>query len=307
MLDDVALFVHIAQCRSLAAAAKRLALPAATVTRRLQRLEDRLGTQLVHRSARKFALTSEGEAYFSALADLVFQAEDALHGLSADMTQLAGGLRVSAPTNASLGVLAPMWSGFLKAFPQIQLTLLLSNDNKDLKENRIDVALRFGPQSDPALYQKRIGEVATRLVASPDYLARHGVPETLDALQGQRLVSVTSLPQWHLKSPAGAQETVYLSATLSVDDITLARQLVSDGHGIALLPVTETAADLEAGRLQTVLSGWTGQVRTAYLVWPTGRLLSARARALCGYIEEFMAVRPVLQGRLPGEGTPQAE
>lgn len=300
MLDDVALFVHIAQCRSLSAAASRLNLPPANVTRRLRRLEETLGVRLVHRSARKFSLTSEGETYYAGLAGVMQQAEKTLQNLSSELRQLSGPLRAAAPTNASIGVLAPMWSGFLKAHPEIQLTLNLSNDNKDLVENRVDIALRFGPQTEADLYQKRVGRVATMMVASPDYLAAHGTPETLEGLARHKLIWISSLPHWSLKSiETGREETVYLSPDIAVDDITLARQLVSDGHGIALLPVTETTDDLSSGRLRFVLPSWTGQERTAYLVWPTGRLLSARVRCLRDHIADFMSGHPVLQGGLP--------
>lgn len=300
MLDDISLFVHIAQCQSLAAAANRLNVPAATVTRRLKRLEETLGVRLVHRSARRFSLTSEGEAYYESLAELMIQAENTLEGLNADMHRLRGPLRVAAPTNASIGILSSMWSGFVEEHPEIRLSLSLSNDNKDLRENRFDMALRFGAQSDPGLYQKRIGRVATMLVAAPDYLADKGEPKDLEELHQHKMIWVSSLPRWQLKNEkTGAEETIYLSADISVDDITLARQFVSDGHGIALLPVTETSADIEAGRLRIVLPSWTGQTRNAYLVWPTGRLLSARAKCLCDYIEAFMSARKVLQGDVP--------
>ncbi|WP_299481027.1 LysR family transcriptional regulator [uncultured Roseibium sp.] len=300
MLDDISLFIHITQCRSLAAAASKLDLPAATVTRRLRRLEETLGARLIHRSARKFSLTSEGEAYYASLADLMVQAEATLQNLKTDLHQIRGPLRVAAPTNASIGVLSPMWSGFLKAYPEIRLTLSLSNDNKDLQDNRFDLALRFGAQTDVSLYQKRIGSVATMMVASPEYVAHKGAPQSLEDLHQHKLIWVSSLPSWHLRNRhSGAEETIYLSADIAVDDITLARQIVSDGHGIALLPVTEAAADLEAGKLEPVLPAWTGQVRNAYLVWPTGRLLSARAISLCDFIEDFMAARKILQGGLP--------
>lgn len=300
MLDDIALFVHIAQCRSLSAAANRLNLPPANVTRRLQRLEETLGVRLIHRSARRFSLTSEGEAYYAGLADVMQQAESTLQGLHSDLHQLRGPLRAAAPTNASIGVLAPMWSSFLRTHPEIRLTLSLSNDNKDLVENRVDIALRFGAQSEGGLYQKRVGRVATMMVASPDYLAARGTPETLEELSRHKLIWVSSLPHWSLRSvETGREETLYLNPDIAVDDITLARQLVSDGHGIALLPVTETSADLSSGRLRFVLPSWTGQERNAYLVWPTGRLLSVRAKCLRDHVADFMNRQPVLQGGLP--------
>ena len=301
MLDDIALFVQVARCRSLKAAADQAGVPAATVTRRLRKLEDRIGAQLVHRSARKFALTSEGQAYFEAFADLVDHANATLRGLDADLTALQGSLKAAAPTNISVGILQPMWSGFLKAYPEIRLTLALSNENQDLLANQVDLALRAGPQTDERLYQQRLGTVATILVASPDYLRAATVPVTPGDVGLHAQIRVAALPEWQLAHvPSGARETVPVSARIAVDDIGLARQLAADGHGLALLPVSELSADLQSGRLVPLLPGWQGQKRDIYVVWPTGRLLSARARCLRDYIAAYLDQRPVFRGQVPG-------
>lgn len=299
MLDDIGLFIHIAQRRSLAGAAGHLGLPPATVTRRLRKLEQDIGAQLVHRSARKFALTSEGEAYFEAFADLIGQAETNLRGLSADLHALQGALKVAAPTNISVGILQPMWSGFLKAYPDIRLTLALSNENKDLLEDQVDLALRIGPQTDLRLYQQRLGSIATILVASPEYLET-AVDLTVPAdLAAHKLIKVVALAQWHLENTnTQARATVHPKPFVSVDDIGLARQLAVDGHGVALLPVSEIAEDLNAGHLRTVLTDWQGPGRDIFAVWPTGRLLSARAKCLRDYVSAYLSGNPVFQGAL---------
>ncbi|TYC65281.1 LysR family transcriptional regulator [Stappia sp. BW2] len=297
MLDDIALFVHIARHRSLAKAAAHLGLPAATVTRRLAKLEETIGTQLVFRSARKFELTGAGDAYFESFADLVQTAETTLDGLSADLHGLRGAMKVAAPTNISIGILEPMWSGFLKAYPEIRLTLALSNENKDLLEHKVDIGLRAGPQTDERLFQKRLGVIATVLVAAPSYLEEAGAPETPQEISEHKVVRVSTLPQWQLTHrETGARETVPLDARVVVDDISMARQLTGDGHGLALLPASEISDDLVSGRLTPVLASWQGQQRDIFAVWPTGKLLNARVRCLLDYMETFMAAFPVLQG-----------
>lgn len=300
MFDDIALFIHIARNRGLASAGNHLNLPAATVTRRLRKLEEEIGTQLVHRSARKFSLTTEGEAYYEAFADLVTQFETARDGLRSDLHELRGRLKVAAPTNISVGLLQPMWSAFLKDYPEIQLTLTLSNENKDLLETQIDLALRVGPQTDMRLYQKRLGCVATMLVASPGYLAETGNLEHPADLRKHKLIWVSAIPVWQLSNmDTGQQEKLHLSASVAVDDIGLAQQLARDGHGIALLPVTEFWESFSSGELLPVLPRWQGGKRDVYAVWPTGRLLNARAKCLRDYVEEYLAERPVFQGALP--------
>ncbi|WP_422376892.1 LysR family transcriptional regulator [Roseibium sp.] len=303
MLDDVALFVQIAQLRSLKAAADRVGLPPATVTRRLRKLEERIGAQLVHRSARKFALTSAGQAYFEAFADLVQHAEATLRSLDTDMSALQGSLKAAAPTNISVGILQPMWSGFLKEYPDIRLTLTLSNENQDLLANQVDLALRAGPQTDERLYQQRLGTVATILVASPGYLNQAGTPTNPAEIESHAQIRVAALPEWLLQNTtSGERARIPISARITVDDIGLARQLAADGHGLALLPVSELSADLQTGRLVPVLPGWQGQRRDIFAVWPTGRLLSARAKCLRDYIADYLSERPIFRGEVPESG-----
>lgn len=299
MIDDIALFVHIVQKRGLAAAADHLNLPAATVTRRLQKLEDVLGCRLIHRSARKFNLSAEGEIYYQAYADLVQQFEVTSRNLSADVHQLSGKLAVLAPTNASVKILQPMWSAFIKAYPEIQLHLYVSNETKDMTVDQVDMALRIGPQSDSQLFQKKLGSVATILVASPGYLATHGVPGDLNSLHDHRVILVSTIPVWKLQNQeTGIEETLHPRPATLVNDIGLASQLARDDHGVVLLPISEIVEELQQGQLQQVVSSWRGPERDILAVWPTGRLLSTRARCLRDFMQDYIGQVPILQGKL---------
>ncbi|WP_419905457.1 LysR family transcriptional regulator [Kiloniella sp.] len=299
MIDDIALFVHIVQKRGLAAAAEFLKLPAATVTRRLQKLEDVLGCRLIHRSARKFNLTAEGEVYYQAYADLVQQFEVTTRNLSTDVHQLSGKLTVLAPTNASVKILQPMWSAFIKAYPEIQLHLFVSNETKDMMDDHVDMALRIGPQADSQLFQKKLGSVATILVASPGYLQTHGEPEDLNALHDHRIILVSTIPVWSLKNQkTGTEETLHPRPVTLVNDIGLAAQLARDDHGIVLLPISEITEELKQGQLLQVVSSWRGPERDIFAVWPTGRLLSARAKCLRDFMQDYIGNNPILQGSL---------
>ncbi len=300
MFDDIALFVHVAQARSLTGAGTTLGLPAATVTRRLQRLEDKLGHQLVHRSARKFGLTSEGEAYFQAFAGIVEQAEVTARNLSAEMHELSGPLVVAAPTNISVGALQPMWTAFMRKYPSIRLDLRLSNFNVDLLEDRVDLALRIGPQQDQRLYQKKMGSISTAVMAAPSYLEGRDLPEAPDDLKQHAIIAVRTIPAWQLPHrPSGETSELHLKGDVVVDDIALVRQFAEDGFGVCLLSVTEAAEPLEQDRLRLLLPDWQGQQRDIYAVWPTGRLLSARAKCLREFMRIYLAERPVFQGQLP--------
>ncbi len=289
MFDDIALFVQIVQQQGLAATARQQKIPAATVTRRLQKLEQQLGCQLIHRSARQFVLTAEGEIWYQAYAELVAQMESTQRSLSLELQELSGPLRVMAPSNISNGLLQPMWSGFIRDYPAIELMLMLNNEVEDLQVNRADIALRIGEQQDSALYQKRLGSIATRLFAASNYLARNGSPDNLDALQTHRLIGARPVTQWtlhHARTGQTRQLQPHFASWST--DITFNTQLAADGLGIALLPVSETRNYEASNRLVPVLPEWQGEQRNIYAIWPSGRLLNARARCLLDYMARFI-------------------
>ncbi|MFT5707647.1 MAG: LysR family transcriptional regulator AphB [Oceanospirillaceae bacterium] len=287
MFDNIVLFVHIVQQQSLGAAANKLNLPAATVTRRLKRLEVQVGRQLIHRSARQFVLTPEGESFYQAYAGLVEQLEQTQLKLSTQMNSLIGPLKVLAPNNISTGLLQPMWSKFIKAYPNIKLELSLNNSMQNMLSSGADIALRIGPQESSLLYQKRLGTLRTVLVASPEYLALNGAPQNLDALQEHRLIGTNTLPSWVMYSAQGAkQQMLHPRFSTITDDIKLVTQLVCDDIGISLLPSSEVFDLLEQGVLVHILKPWQGPNRDLYTVWPSGKLLSARAKCLRDFMHQ---------------------
>lgn len=290
MIDDIALFIKIVDCKSLAGAARLLNTPTPTVTRRLKKLEDRLGCQLLHRSARKLALTADGESYYQAYAPLVKQFEETTRSLSDQRDQMKGPLVVQAPTNISLGFLKSMWSDFVKSYPDIELDLRLSNAIEDMANSQCDIALRAGPQADSSLYQKKIGAIGTFLVAAPDYLKKQGQPKDITELAAHRLVMTPNLPTWFLRqSSTGAQKDLTLKATTHVNDVTMAAHMVTAGLGLGLLPESEVSAFIDQGQLIRILEDWVGPTRELYAVWPSGRLLNAKAKALRTFMEDYIA------------------
>ena len=290
MFDDIALFVHIVEEQGLAAAAKKMDVPAATVTRRLKRLEATMGSQLIHRSARQFSLTPEGESCYQAYADLVAQFELTAQQLSKELHALSGPLKVLAPTNISIGILQPMWSGFIKQYPQITLELKLSNQLENMLPSGADLALRIGPQESSLLYQKRLGSLKTVLVATPEYLKANGSPQSLDELSAHRLIGASTLSTWNM-THSNSQQTQEIHPRFStlVNDIKMATQLVCDHMGISLLPSSEVMQLIDTGQLTQLLIPWQGENRDLYTVWPTGKLLNAKAKCLRDYMHEYVA------------------
>ncbi|MDV7340139.1 LysR family transcriptional regulator [Terasakiella sp. A23] len=289
MIDDIALFIKIVECNSLAAAARHLNIPTPTVTRRLKKLEDNLGCQLLHRNARKLTLTADGETYYQAYGPLMVQLEEITRSLSDQKDQMKGPLIVQAPTNISLGFLRPMWTEFVKKYPDIELDLRLNNAIEDMASSKSDIALRAGPQADSSLFQKKLGAISTLLVAAPAYLVEYGPPHDLRDLADHRLIMTKNLPTWVLHHrDTNEERELILKATTHLNDVTLASHMAIAGRGIALLPLSEVSSALKTGQLRRILPNWSGPIRNLYAVWPSGRLLNAKAKSLREFMESYI-------------------
>lgn len=295
MFDAIALFVSIVEAGSLSAAAERLGLPAATVTRRLQALERELGCRLLHRSARRLQPTAEGMQYYEQCRPLVHALTQATQSLDANLRRIAGHVRVLAPVNLASGPLTPAWTGFLEAHPGVSLELQLSNTVQDLVGSGADLAIRVGAQNDSLLTQKRLGEIGVCLVASPAYLARRGTPAHARELAGHDAIVATPLLTWPLRDPASGAETILRpDARLRADEMRLAVAAAEAGLGILLCPTTLTRGAIARGTLATVLEGWTPRRRPLFAVWSQQRYLPARVRALVSHLQAFIQADPLL-------------
>ena len=289
MLDDIALFVEVVNRGSLAAGAKQVKLPAATVTRRIQRLEAQLGVKLMHRSARKLVLTHDGEVYFQTYAELVQQFNQAQQVLSQENQQLAGKVKVLAPVNISHGILRTMWLSFTNEYPDIQLDLELNNHQMDLIESQADLAIRIGKQPDSSFYQRRLGELETVLIATPAYLKAHGEPSHPSELVEHNLIGISMRKKWVLQNHVNSQNfTLYPQCRAQINDPVFVKYFVLDSQGIALVPLTEVKNELDNGEAVRILPDWKGEVRDIFLIWPGGKLLSKRAQCLRDYIFDYM-------------------
>lgn len=289
MLDDIALFIQIVRRGGLSGAAQHLGLPPATVTRRLQKLEQTLGCQLLHRSARQCVLTQEGEVYYQSYADLMQQFELTRQQLHQDQEQLSGKLRVLAPTNFSHGVLRPMWLEFTRQYPAIQLELILSNQLEDMAKTKADLAIRIGQQPDSLLYQQKLGQLSAFVVASPAYLTNAPALSEPAALNDHRVVGTTLRSKWTLiHQESNLSQDIFPRFSALSNDLNFVKHLVLDGQGIALLPSSETKAELVAGNLVRVLPQWQGLPREIYAVWPSGRLLNKKALCLREHMKHYI-------------------
>jgi DNA-binding transcriptional LysR family regulator len=254
-LNQVFLFVEVVRTASFAAAARRLGMPANSLSRKIQELEADVGTRLIHRSTRKLTLTAAGRAFFDRCVAPVSQLAQA--GIeSLDDNKLPAGLiRVAAPADF-LDLFQIEWvAEFLSTYPQVSMEFVLSDAKADLVGESIDVALRAGHLVDGNHVGHKLITTDFSLVASPSYLARRGTPQSPEGLSEH-----DCLPQsdrtgpvlWHLLGPDGPVET-RVSGRFRANTARGVLRAAVAGLGIALLPFPVTTADLKSGRLSRVL------------------------------------------------------
>lgn len=287
-LNEIAVFVRVVEAGSFAGAARSLTLPTTTVSRRLRKLEDRLGVRLLQRTTRSLSLTDAGRAYYEACSSGLEVIQAADQNATEKQTEPAGTIRLSAPADFAGSVFADVFAEFLFRYPKIKAEILLTDDRVDLIASGIDVALRTGKLQDSALIARKLGATQRLFYASPNYLGSKGAPRVpADLRQHDCIIVGTSLSNatWMVEGPTGT-ESIPVSGRVSANTIQFALRAAVAGLGVAQLPPAVAGREILAGRLTTVLEGYGSPRGGLYLVYPSAQHLSAGVRTL---IDHFVA------------------
>lgn len=293
-LNDIALFVQVVRSGSFAEAARRLGVPSNTVSRRVQGLEEHLGTRLLQRSTRKLTLTSAGEEFNARCADAVAGLFEAGQELSSGSQEPSGLVRVAAPADF-LDMFVMEWvAEFLTTYPRVRLALVLSDSMTDLIEDRIDVAFRGGLLEDSEYVGRQVLCAGNDgLVASPGYLAARGAPNTLQDLLEHDCVTIAQLSSapvtWRLARADGVDEVVQVAARFSGNTAQALRKAALAGLGIALLPRAILMKDLQAGSLVPVLPEYQRPGHGLNVLYPSRRHLPLAVSAFIDLVVEKLS------------------
>lgn len=290
--DDLILFATIVEQESLVRAAERLAMPKATVSRRLTTLEAALGQRLLLRTTRRLTLTEFGQEFLEhsrRVAEEVAAVQDFVR--SREM-QPRGRLRVSMPGDYAKQNFSRAIATFIETYPEIQLDLDLSSRRVDLIGERYDLAIRMGVlNNDSTLVARKIDEQSFGLYASPIYLTLHPAPKHPDDLQHHaavRLLSARgSAVPWKLIRGKAVWEGIP-PGRLTLNSPDMIQQLVLDGAGIGALPDRFVTEDVRRKRLIRVLPKWVIPAVPAWAVLPMRRYLPAKTRVFLEHIERYM-------------------
>jgi DNA-binding transcriptional LysR family regulator len=269
-LNDIGLFVQVVRFGSFAEAGRRLGIPANTVSRRIQELEDELGARLMQRSTRKLKLTNAGHELYDSSAAAVDALQQAGEDLIAGARVPRGLIRVAMPADFFDFYKMEWVAEFLAAHPQVRIEFVLSDATVDLIEEGIDVAFRGSATHGPNYIVRRIQTRSIGLVASPAYLAARGTPATLQDLTRHDCLFVPQgrdYATWRLQGLNGQEEEVTVTGRMMANTAQAIRKAAIAGLGIALTPIIG-AADLAVGHLVPVLPQYMRRNLSMSVVYP---------------------------------------
>lgn len=288
-LNDLAVFAAIAQAGNITGAAKKMKLPKSNVSRRLARLEDRLGVQLIERNTRSSRLTSIGVCYADYCRLMVEEANAADAVVETSLGEPAGELRISASVLVGQQIVAPAIAAYGQRFPKVQVILELTNTRANLIEDGFDLAFRIGENPDSSMMSQPIGTFPFGLYASSDYLHSSGKPQSPDELQRHRCLIMRNgiqTSRWELKRNEEVTEIATQGAVVVNDFLTL-RNLAIAGGGIAMLPTYAVQAECTSDRLSAVLPDWKSADATLSAIYPSRRGAALKQRAFIDQVRQI--------------------
>ncbi len=287
-------FVQVVETGSFSAAAERLGLSRAQVSKSVMQLESHLGTRLLNRTTRRISLTDSGRIYYERCHVILDEVTEAEECAREDTAEARGVLTVGAPTSFGLLHLQPLIPAFIAAHPEVQISLSLADRFLDVVAEGFDVALRIAELEDSSLIARRLAPCRRVLCAAPDYLHKHGTPRVPQdlAIHACLVYSNELRPDtWTLRGPAGA-ERVTVNGPVCADNGDVLCAAAEAGLGVTLLPTFIVGEALREGRLLTVLNDYSPPDLTINAVYPSRRFLSAKVRSFVDFLAESFAGEP---------------
>lgn len=288
-------FIASADEGSFSAAARRLGITPAAVSKSVAQLEARLGVRLFQRSTRKLALTTDGERLFGQVRLPWSEISDALTDLRQGAGKPAGTLKVALAHTVGREYLVPLLGEFVRRYPDVVPDLHFDNRQVDLVAEGFDVAIGGGIELTDALIARELSRLRIVLVASPAYLKAHRAPKhphDLTRHQGllRRSLATGRLVPWALKNSAGEELVANVRPVMVLDDPEAMARAAATGAGIAMLPLPHALPLLESGALVRVLRDWYAETRPLSIYYTSRKLVPAKVRVFVDYIlQEFHA------------------
>ncbi|WP_205880475.1 LysR family transcriptional regulator [Lichenicoccus roseus] len=284
-------FVTVVETGGFASAASALGLTRPHVTLAIRRLEETVGARLLHRTTRSMSLTAEGGLFLDRSRRLLTDADDARSLFGGGAAR--GGLRVDLPVALAKALVAPRLGEFIRRYPEIRLSLGVSDATVDLVAAGVDCAVRLGELSDSSLVGKRIASLAMVTCAAPAYLEEHGTPTTVEDLQAHRAVSYCHgserrVMEWRVRC-AGEERTLRMRDAVLVNDTDAFLACGLAGVGLMQALGITVAPHLKTGALSEILNSYRPSARSVWVLHPSRRLPSPQLQAFVDWLTEIMS------------------
>ena len=287
--SDLAFFVHLARRGSFVDTAREIGVTASAISRRLARMEDRLGVRLMNRTTRRVSLTGEGEAYFNKAVRLLGEIDELETSLRAGREKPSGLLRINATFGFSRQHIAPAVSEFCQTYPEIDVQLVVTDAPMNIVEQGFDLNIRFGNPPSSNMIQLMLQRNRRFMCASPAYLDRYGAPTSLQDLGRHSCIVLRQehdiYDVWRFDDLGAQSPSARVGGRLSTNDGEIARDWMLGGHGIMLRSEWDIAQHVREGRLRVVLPEYR-QTANIAAIYPERLHLAAKVRLFVELLAE---------------------
>ncbi len=291
--EAMSAFVAVAKAGSFSAAARELGIPLATISRRVADLEAELGARLLRRSTRKLSLTDQGQVFYAACTRILDDVRDAEQSVTGEYHAPKGNLTITAPAGFGRLHLQPIVLEFLAAYPDINLRLMLVDRVVNLVEEHVDAAVRIADLADSSLIARSLGQVRMVVCASPDYLARCGVPKHPRDLMNYDCIAWSAVgpPSTWWFHESGADQTFPIRVRMATTVAESALAAAEASLGIIQLTSYQADQGVREGRLVVVLPEFECKATPVSMVYASNRLLPFKLRAFIDFAAPRLEAR----------------
>lgn len=291
MPSDLAFFSTLVKLGSLSAVAREFDVTPSAASKWLSQLEQRLGVRLMNRTTRRLSLTSEGEAYLLGGRRILAEIDDLEQEVSSTRNAPKGLLKVNATLGFGRSYIAPVISKFKRAFPDLEVQLLLTDRPMSLADDAIDIGIRFGEPPDARVIAKKIATNRRRIFAAPSYINAHGRPLTPHDLTTHNCLILrqddSAYGLWRF-SKGRDQQTIKVRGSLSSNDGEVVLNWALDGHGILMRSEWDAARFLRSGRFAVLLEDYQLPSADIYAVYSQKQNLAAKIRAFIEFLTDHL-------------------
>lgn len=291
-------FCEMVRAGSLTKAAQKLGLSAPTLSRHLAQLEEEVGHKLVHRHAKQFKLTVDGERYYNTLSDDFSQLQEQLSALNDRADVLSGSIRVSCPESMAIDYMHGWALEFMSQHPQVDIQIKFAISDQYFVEDQLDLSLVVVPPTQPSLVQRKLLDTQMCVAAAPGYLAAKGRPEAPEQLQEFDLLTSDPQKAWAFLQQ-GTRFEFFPTPRYSINSIRMVVDAAIRGMGIMYGPLFYMQQPLREGRLEQILPDYETEMRHVFMIYADRRLMPTRVRAFKSFLEEKVSALGSDEGFVP--------